>query len=233
MPLLIDIYSDVICPWCWIGKRRLDQAIATLTPSQAQVRWHPFQLNPGMPPEGMPRADYRRRKFGSDEYAQALDARVTKAGEIDGLAFDLAGQSRTPNTILAHRLIWLAGKHGVQDVIVEALFSAYFSAGLNIGDASTLARIAAAATEAKTNSALFAAKNISAFLARNEGEAEIQADEQSIRAQDLDGVPLFIINGKERINGAQPIAVFTAILHQMATAAPDDTTDCNDGFCRT
>ncbi len=233
MPLLIDVYSDVICPWCWIGKRRLDQARATLSTTQTTVRWHPFQLNPGMPREGMPRADYRRRKFGSDEYAQALDARVTKAGEIDGLAFDLAGQSRTPNTLLAHRLIWLAGQHGVQDVIVEALFSAYFSAGLNIGDAPTLARIAAAATETKMNSTLFATQNISAFLASHGGEAEIQVDEQSIRAQQLDGVPLFIINGKERINGAQPLAVFTSILNQMATAAPDDATDCSDGFCRT
>lgn len=225
MPLTIDIHSDVICPWCWIGKRRLEQALAALSPLRAQVRWHPFQLNPGMPTEGMPRAEYRRRKFGSAEYAAALDARVTGVASQEGLAFDLAAQSRTPNTILAHRLIWLAGQRGVQDAVVEALFSAYFSAGMDVGERSVLARIAAANG--------IDADEIGRFLAGHDGEAEVRDEERTIRTQGIDGVPLFIINGGERLNGAQPVAVFIAALKQASTAATDDgAVDCADGFCQ-
>jgi predicted DsbA family dithiol-disulfide isomerase len=226
MPLTIDVYSDVICPWCWIGKRRLDQALATLTNVQAVVRWHPFQLNPGMPITGMARADYRRRKFGSDEYAKALDARVTNVGDREGLVFDFAAQSRTPNTKLAHRLIWLAGQHDQQDSIVEALFSAYFSAGLDIGDARILTQIANA------TSAVFPVETLNAFFASHQGESEIQADEDNLRTQKVDGVPLYIINRTERINGAQPLAVFTSILNQVINTSSDDHGNCSDGFCR-
>jgi predicted DsbA family dithiol-disulfide isomerase len=122
----IAIYSDVICPWCWIGKRRLEQALSALPHLQADVSWHPFQLNPQMPAGGMPRADYRRRKFGSADYAQALDARVSAVAQQDHLAFDLAAQKRTPNTILAHRLIWLAGRRKAQDGMVESALSCLF-----------------------------------------------------------------------------------------------------------
>jgi predicted DsbA family dithiol-disulfide isomerase len=226
MPLIIDVYSDVICPWCWIGKRRLDQALATLTDIKAVVRWHPFQLNPGMPITGMPRADYRRRKFGSDDYAQALDARVTKVGDREGLVFDFAAQMHTPNTTLAHRLIWLAGQHDLQDVIVEALFSAYFSAGLDIGNARILTQTASA------TSTVFQADLLNDFFASQQGDREIQADQDNLRTQKVDGVPLYIINRTERIHGAQPLAVFTAILNQAMSTASDENEPCSDGFCR-
>jgi predicted DsbA family dithiol-disulfide isomerase len=224
MSLTIDIHSDVICPWCWIGKRRLEQALPAVPEAAgASVRWHPFQLNPGMPAAGMPRAEYRRRKFGSAEYAQALDARVTGVAAAEGLAFDLAGQARTPNTVLAHRLIWLAGRRGRQDAVVEALFAAYFSAGLDLGDAAVLARIAADHG--------FAAGEVARFLVGGEGEREVAAEEAEVRTAGIDGVPLFRI-GTERIAGAQPVAVFVAALRQAAVVAAEGPGDCGDGLCR-
>src|SRR3954463_7269866 len=142
MMLTIDVISDVICPWCFIGKRRLEKP---LNDRHATVRWHPFQLNPDMPREGVERKSYRIRKFGSWERAQQLDAQVAAAGRGEGLAFNFDRQSRTPNTLDAHRVIWLAGERGVQDAVVEALFLAYFTEGLDLSDRATLAEIAAGA----------------------------------------------------------------------------------------
>ena len=123
--LTIDVYSDVICPWCWIGKRRMEKGLA-LAGRAATVRWHPFELNPDMPPEGVERRAYRVRKFGSWERSLELDAQVGRAFAAEGLAFNPDRMARTPNTFDAHRLIWLAGEQGVQDAVVEALFKAYF-----------------------------------------------------------------------------------------------------------
>lgn len=119
--LTVDVISDVICPWCFIGKRRLEKA---LKGQPCSVRWHPFQLNPEMPREGIERKSYRIRKFGSWERSQELDARVAAAGRGEGIAFDFNRMARTPNTLDAHRIIWLAGERGVQDAAVEALFLA-------------------------------------------------------------------------------------------------------------
>ena len=121
--LTVEIVSDVICPWCFIGKRRLEQAIDRFGgEDEVRVRWLSFQLNPTMPPEGMDRRAYRSAKFGSWEKSLALDAQVTAAGKQDGIAFDFTRAERTPNTLNAHRLIWLAGERGVQDAVVEAFF---------------------------------------------------------------------------------------------------------------
>ncbi|HEX3135467.1 MAG TPA: DsbA family oxidoreductase [Planctomycetota bacterium] len=224
MPISIAVHSDVICPWCWIGKRRLEQALATLPVGAATVSWHPFQLNPGMPSEGMPRVEYRRRKFGSAEYAQALDARVTGVAAEVGLAFDLAGQGRTPNTLRAHRLIRWAGDQGRQDALVEALFSAYFSAGLDVGDPAVLTRLAAGVG--------LDADAVTRFITSSEGTEEVLAEERAIRQQGAEGVPLFVINGQERLSGAQPVAVFVAALAQAAIAAEAGGPNCADGVCR-
>ncbi len=212
MPVTVDIHSDVICPWCWIGKRRLEQALTAFPVGTATVRWHPFQLNPGMPVEGMPRSAYRQQKFGSAEHARALDARTTVVAADEGLAFDLAAQTRTPNTRLAHRLIWWAGRRGGQDALVEALFRAYFSAGMDVGNARTLTQVATGIGNDE--------RGVAAFLAGSEGAAEIAAEEAAIRAQRIDGVPLFIIDGRHRIDGAQPVAVFSALLAQAASGDP-------------
>ena len=139
MNLAVDVISDVICPWCYIGKRRLEKAIAALEGQhEVRVRWHPFQLNPTMPKEGVSRREYRIEKFGSWERSQELDAKVIAVGESEGIPFSFDKSERTPNTVDAHRLIWLADKHGCQDAVVEALFVAYFTEGRDISNRTTL-----------------------------------------------------------------------------------------------
>ena len=143
----IDIVSDAICPWCYIGKRQLERALATLAEEGLtfQVHWNPFQLNPDMPKEGRDRAAYRAWKFGSAEKATALDQRIVEAAEGVGLAFRTDLMTRTPNTIDAHRLIWFAGQNGDQDAAMEAVFKAYFTEGRDIGDHAVLLDCAAEA----------------------------------------------------------------------------------------
>src|SRR5690348_11945750 len=137
MTLAVDVISDVIFPWCYIGKRRLEKAAASFG-GPVTVRWHPFQLNPRMPKEGISRREYRTRKFGSWQRSQELDARVVAVGESEGIQFAFDRIERTPNTLDAHRLIWLAGKEGVQDEVVEALFRAYFTEARDISNRETL-----------------------------------------------------------------------------------------------
>jgi predicted DsbA family dithiol-disulfide isomerase len=142
MSLTVDVISDVICPWCYIGKRRLEKAIAAFY-GLVKVRWLPFQLNPAMPREGVSRREYRTKKFGSWERSQELDARVRAAGEAEGVLFAFDRIERTPNTLDAHRLIWLAEQQAVQDAVVEALFRAYFTEGRDIGNQQTLLDVVA------------------------------------------------------------------------------------------
>src|ERR1051325_2767537 len=127
--LTIDVYSDVICPWCFVGKRRMGKGLAGRA---ATVRWHPFELNPGMPAEGVERRAYRIKKFGSWERSLELDVQVAEAGRGEGIAFNFDRMARTPNTFDAHRIIWLAGERGVQNAVVDALFRAYFTDGRNL-----------------------------------------------------------------------------------------------------
>src|SRR3954471_12851548 len=137
----IDIVSDAICPWCYIGKRQLERALATLSEEglHFSVHWNPFQLTPDMPAEGRDRAAYRAMKFGSPERVREIDERVGGAAANVDLPFRLDLIQRTPNTIDAHRLIWFAGKAGVQDAAMEAVFAAYFTEGRDIGDHAVLA----------------------------------------------------------------------------------------------
>src|SRR5579863_1179795 len=138
--LRIDIVSDAICPWCYIGKRQLEGALATLADEglRFSVHWNPFQLNPDMPKEGRDRASYRMMKFGSADRVREMDARVTGAAANVGLEFRLDQIVRTPNTLDAHRLVWRAGSEDRQDAVVEALFAAYFTQGRDIGDRDVL-----------------------------------------------------------------------------------------------
>ncbi len=137
--LNLEVYSDAICPWCYIGKRRLEKAQRILGERyELRVIWRPFELNPSMPREGMDRKAYRSAKFGSWAKSQALDAEVAKEGASEGLTFAHAKIERTPNTFDSHRLVWLAGTQGKQDTVVEAIFRAYFVQGKDIGDRSVL-----------------------------------------------------------------------------------------------
>ena len=139
MKLAVDVISDVICPWCYVGKRRLEKAIAACEGQHAiAVHWLPFQLNPAMPKNGIGRKEYRTTKFGSWERSIELGAKMVAVGDAEGIPFAFDRMERTPNTVDAHRLIWLTGRHGRQDAVVEALFRAYFTQGRDIGHRSTL-----------------------------------------------------------------------------------------------
>jgi predicted DsbA family dithiol-disulfide isomerase len=195
MVLQVYVISDVICPWCFIGKRRLEKAIAALD-SLVKVRWLPFQLNPAMPKEGISRRDYRTRKFGSWQRSLDLDAKVAAAGKAEGIHFAFDQMERTPNTLDAHRLIWLAEKQGVQDAVVEALFRAYFTEGRDISNRTILTDVVAEVGLARHQA--------EAVLESDEGmEAIKEAGEQGRRFR-VDGVPFFIIGGRLTLSGAQP-----------------------------
>ena len=189
----LDIISDVICPWCWIGKRRLSKALAMLPGHAAAVTWHPFELNPGTPKAGLDRRDYRRRKFGSMERSQALDAQVAAAGRSEGIEFRHDRMLRTPNTVDAHRLLWLAAPHGCQDFIAEALFVAYFHDGQDVGEHAVLTGIAERAGIGEAASAM---------LASSDGLAETEAGLAAAASMGVSGVPTFAVNGRPVFSGA-------------------------------
>ena len=196
MNLAVDVISDVICPWCYIGKRRLEKAIAAFGGQhEVRVRWLPFQLNPTMPKEGISRKEYRIRKFGSWERSLELDAKVVAVGETEGIHFAFDRIERTPNTVDAHRLIWLADQQGCQNAVVEALFVAYFTEGRDITDRQTLIDVVA---EAGLERQL-----AEALLNSNEGMDAIKEAEELSRRHRVDGVPFFIINNKITLSGAQ------------------------------
>lgn len=207
MHLAIDVISDVICPWCYVGKRRLEKAIASLSGQyEVRVRWHPFQLNPTMPKDGISRREYRIGKFGSWERSQELDARLIAVGETEGIhfAFDLI--ERTPNTFDAHRIIWLADQHGCQDAVMEGLFRAYFADGRDISDRQRLKDVVA---EAGLDRQL-----VEEMLNSDEGMAAIRDAEERSRHLGVSGVPFFIMNEKVALSGAQAPETFLEAFRQ-------------------
>jgi len=190
----IDVVSDVICPWCWIGKRNLAVALALLEQEGMvfALRFRPFRLNPDMPPEGRARADYRRQKFGSDERARALDARVAAVGAAAGLAFRFDLITRTPDTLPAHRLIRMAEAAGTQDAVKEALFAAYFNQGLDVSEPGVLDAIGAA----------HGVENAAERLASDEAQAWVEAQDLGARQGGIDGVPCFLLARHILVSGA-------------------------------
>lgn len=208
----LDIVSDPICPWCYIGKRRLERALAAEPQPGLTVLWRPFQLNPDMPVEGIARKDYLAAKFGGGENAEQVYAPVREAGESESIPFDFDAMPRTPNTLLAHRLIRWAGAHDIQDTIVETLFRAYFTEGRDIGDLDTVVELAARAGADETA--------IRDHLASDEGLREVRAEDQIARQSGIDGVPAFILDRKYLISGAQPPELF----RQAFARARDEAT---------
>jgi predicted DsbA family dithiol-disulfide isomerase len=204
----IDIVSDAICPWCYIGKRQLERALAVLAPEglRFSVHWNPFQLNPDMPREGRDRAAYRAMKFGSAERARELDERVGSAAAGVGLTFRQDLMLRTPNTIDAHRLIWLAGKEKVQDAVMEAVFVAYFTRGRDIGDADVLADCAAEAGMDRAS--------VADFLAGDVAAQEMRAADQAAREAGVNGVPSFFLDGYGLFSGAMPAETMAEALRK-------------------
>jgi len=192
----IDIISDAICPWCWIGKAHLDAALAALEGEGLAfvVRWRPFQLNPDMPEEGVARAEYRAQKFGSLERSRELDAQVAEAGRAAGVAFRHDLMARTPNTVATHRVIRAAEAAGVQHDVVDALFHAYFQQGQDIGDPATLDAIAAGA----------GLPGMAAMLAGTAHRDEVLAEDMAARQGGISGVPSFLMDRHLLFSGAMP-----------------------------
>ena len=189
--LLIEIASDVICPWCYIGKRRLEKALASLKGDvEARIEWLPFQLNPDVPAEGVARAEYRRAKFGSLEKGRALDARVAQEGAGEGIAFAFERMQRTPNTVAAHQLIDLAQTQGKAGPVVEALFRAYFEEATDIGDPAVLNGIAERA-------------GVSGWPEET-NRTKVMEKEARVRDLGISGVPTFIFDRESGLSGAYP-----------------------------
>jgi predicted DsbA family dithiol-disulfide isomerase len=197
--LSIDVVSDVICPWCYIGKRRLEKAISILG-EKPEVLWLPFQLNPDMPPAGMPRSEYRTAKFGSVERAKSLDARVAAEGAGEGISFAFDRIQRTPNTAAAHRLIALAQKQGAGGPVVDALFKAYFEEARDIGDALVLGEIAERCGVGDWPRAADA--------------TEVATLEHEMRGHGISAVPTFIFNRRLGVSGAQPPEALAAAMRE-------------------
>ena len=199
--VLIEIASDVICPWCYIGKRRLEKALESLQGEvEARIEWLPFQLNPDMPQGGMARADYRRAKFGSLEKGRALDARVAQEGAGEGIAFAFDRMQLTPNTIAAHQLIELAQEQGKANAVVDALFRAYFEEASDIGDAAVLNGIAGRA-------------GVSGWPEEKGGGKVLEKGER-VRDLGISGVPTFIFNRASGLSGAYPPEMLAQAIRQ-------------------
>ncbi|MGA1208168.1 MAG: DsbA family oxidoreductase [Gemmobacter sp.] len=210
----LDVYADPVCPWCAIGKAELDRALAARPDHPFVRRWLPFELNPDLPPEGVPRAAYLEEKFGA-EAVGAMLGRVTEAAARAGVAMDFARVARQPNTRDAHRLILWAGVEGLQDDVMAALMRAHFEQGRDIGDAPTLAEIAA---EAGMDAAVVRR------LIGSQADCEtVAAMGNEARMMGITGVPSVVIGGAHVVVGAQPADVWLRIFDDIA-AHPDRRT---------
>jgi predicted DsbA family dithiol-disulfide isomerase len=207
----LDIFSDTICPWCYVGKRRLARALTLRPQPKLVVRWRAFQLNPTMPPEGIQRERYIEAKFGGTERAKRIHEAVSAVGASEGINFHFERIRRTPNTLSSHRLLRKATQHGLQSELLEALFAAYFVAGRDIGDHQVLAEIA---TEVGIPDAEI-------FLAQGGGIEEVKAEDALARRQGINGVPCFIFNGRFLLSGAQEPESFFQLFD---LAREDETT---------
>ena len=211
----IDIVSDTICPWCFIGKRRLERALAQRPDIQFEIGWRPFQLNPDMPAEGMDRQTYVATKFGGDDRARQIYQRVRDAGAGDGIAFAFEKIARTPNTLDSHRLIRWAGSAGLQHQVVELLFRRYFLEGRDIGDRAVLTEVAA---EAGMDAEL-----VARLLDEGADLDLVREEDKVARDLGIQGVPCFILERKYAVSGAQDPEVFLQVfdrLQQELAAAP-------------
>lgn len=210
----IDIFADVICPWCYIGKHRLQRALAAYEGDDPALNWHPFQLNPDLPPKGVDRETYLATKFGSPERARRVYDEIAKIGGSEGIAFAFDLIQRTPNTVKPHRLIRLAHKTDRQDALVEMLFRRYFLEGADIGDSEELANIAAEVglDEGKTG----------ALLSTDSDPASGGGEEPRAHQNGITGVPCFVIDRRFAVSGAQSPEV---LLRVFETAAHCDGVD--------
>ncbi|SFK63586.1 DsbA family oxidoreductase [Shimia haliotis] len=203
----LDILSDPICPWCLIGKTRLEKAMEAEGDHPFVIEWHPFQLNPDMPKEGMDRREYLETKFGGKENAVRVYGEIAKHAEEEGLDIDFGAIKRTPNTVDAHRLIHWAGIESKQNAIVNALFKAYFKEGRDIGNAEVLADLA--------DSAGMDAAVVAKLLDSDSDVENIQQRDEHSRQMGVNSVPTFIVANQHAVPGAQPVALWRQVMGEL------------------
>ncbi len=197
----VDIVSDVVCPWCYIGKRRIEKAMQTLADKyDFEVEYHPFELNPQMPVEGVDQKQYLSAKFGGEERYDEITANTTAVAAQEGLNFDFSKQRVSPNTRNAHRVIQFAKKEGKQPEVKEAFMKAYFEQGTDLSKKENLVSVAANAGLSK--------QAVETLLSSTEGLAEIEHAEHELQKLGISGVPFYIINNKYGVSGAQASETF-------------------------
>ena len=203
----LHIFSDPICPWCYIGKTRLDRALEARPHHPLTIQWHPFQLNPDMPQGGMDRREYLEAKFGGKEGAVRAYMPVVEEAAASGLEIDFEAIKRTPNTLDAHRLIHWASIEGRQTAAVSKLFKAYFNEGRDIGDRATLATIA---SEIGMD-----ADMVTRLLASDADADDIRARDADARHKGVNSVPTFVIANQHVVPGAQPTDLWTQVIDDI------------------
>ena len=207
-PVEIDVISDVMCPWCYIGKRRLEKALAMLPDIEVDVRWRPFQLDHTIPETGMDRQEYLRNKFGSDAQAAQIYEPVRAAGRVENIPFEFEKITISPNTLNAHRVIRWAMAEGLQDEVVERLFQLYFIEGANLTDHKVLAD---AAVDAGIDRAV-----VEHLLAGDVDKAETQSEIARIQHMGVTGVPAFIIGNRFAVMGAREPEIIAQAIQEVA-----------------
>jgi predicted DsbA family dithiol-disulfide isomerase len=207
----IDIFSDINCPWCYVGERRLNKALQQVGDQyEAEISFKAFELNPNIPQEGMGRLDYFKGNYGEQIIGQvpAMDQRMTEAGAEEGIQFRFSDAMTVNNTFNGHRLIWLAGQYGVEHEMASALFKAYFTEGRNMNDTAVLKEIGLAQG--------IPADRLENFFESEDGKKEVREMEAFAQAAGITGVPAFVINDKFLVSGAQPAEAFLNVFKQVA-----------------
>jgi predicted DsbA family dithiol-disulfide isomerase len=208
-PLTIDVVSDVVCPWCFIGKRRLEKALELKPDIPVEVRYHPYFLNPWVPREGMSRQDYLTTKFGSPERYQGIAGRVAAAAAAEGLTYAVDKMTRQPNTLDCHRLILWAQSAGKAAQMKQRLMELYFTAGADLSDREVLVQ---AAAEAGLDP-----DRTRELLASDTDVEQVEAAANAAKDAGIDGVPTFILGGVAAVTGAQSPEVLANAIEQVAT----------------
>lgn len=206
--ITVDVVSDVVCPWCYLGKRRLEEAIRLTPDVDVTVRWRPYQLDPSVPPEGMDRRDYFTRKFGSADAVADAHRRLTEYGADVGIDYRFDDMTRAANTIDAHRLVRWAAAEGKQEAMVERLFRANFTDAVDIGDRAVLARLAGEVG--------MDAGQVATRLATDEDRDAVLAEIDDAQRTGVTGVPTFVIDRRYGVVGAHPAEQIAAAIKQAA-----------------
>ena len=207
----IDVYSDVVCPWCYIGEKRLARALAHRPDLEVEVSWRPFQLQPDMPKGGLPWAEFSRRKFGRESAAEAAFSHVSAVGEQEGIRFDFGRVASAPNTVDAHRLILFADTYVTQWQLADALFCAYFTEGKDLNNHEELVQVA--------SSVGLEAKEVAEYLAGEEAASDVRSSQEEAQSLGISGVPFYVFDGRYAIYGAQPVEVFGEALDTVRAGA--------------